>query len=186
MALIKCPECGKEVSSRAEVCIHCGYPLSEIYNENKQEVFQILNLRINEYNSKKNQWVVCGESNITDIKEGDSIDFLDANDNVIETYDIDTVSVINENTFLLIFKNVNDIRLNSAKAIIKSGNKLNHAIRMSVPTLTRPSHIIEEKQVKCPKCGSTQIQIVPRKWTLSTGFLTNKVDRVCMNCKHKF
>ena len=28
MALIKCPECGKDVSDRADVCIHCGYPLS--------------------------------------------------------------------------------------------------------------------------------------------------------------
>lgn len=25
--LIKCPECGKEVSDRADVCIHCGCPL---------------------------------------------------------------------------------------------------------------------------------------------------------------
>lgn len=29
MALIKCPECGKEVSENAENCIHCGYPLSK-------------------------------------------------------------------------------------------------------------------------------------------------------------
>lgn len=27
MALIKCPECGKEVSDKAEKCINCGYPL---------------------------------------------------------------------------------------------------------------------------------------------------------------
>ena len=27
MALIKCPECGKEVSTAAEACPHCGYPL---------------------------------------------------------------------------------------------------------------------------------------------------------------
>ena len=27
MALIACPECGKEVSDKSEVCIHCGYPL---------------------------------------------------------------------------------------------------------------------------------------------------------------
>ena len=33
MALIKCPECGKEISDEAEVCIHCGYPL-----KNKQVV----------------------------------------------------------------------------------------------------------------------------------------------------
>lgn len=33
MALIKCPECGKEVSDRATACINCGYPLKEIKNE---------------------------------------------------------------------------------------------------------------------------------------------------------
>lgn len=29
MALIKCPECGQEVSNLAPACIHCGYPFSE-------------------------------------------------------------------------------------------------------------------------------------------------------------
>ena len=29
MALIKCPECGQEVSNLAPTCIHCGYPLNE-------------------------------------------------------------------------------------------------------------------------------------------------------------
>ena len=27
MALIQCPECGKEVSDHAETCVHCGYPI---------------------------------------------------------------------------------------------------------------------------------------------------------------
>ena len=29
MALIKCPECNKEVSDYAEACPHCGYPLKK-------------------------------------------------------------------------------------------------------------------------------------------------------------
>ncbi len=29
MALIKCPECGKEISDQAPACIHCGYPLNQ-------------------------------------------------------------------------------------------------------------------------------------------------------------
>ena len=33
MALIKCPECGKEISNKAQACIHCGSPLIE--QENK-------------------------------------------------------------------------------------------------------------------------------------------------------
>ena len=28
MALIACPECGKEISNRSLACIHCGYPLA--------------------------------------------------------------------------------------------------------------------------------------------------------------
>ncbi len=28
MALIKCPECGKEISDKSTACIHCGYPLA--------------------------------------------------------------------------------------------------------------------------------------------------------------
>lgn len=28
MALINCPECNNQVSDRAEICIHCGFPLS--------------------------------------------------------------------------------------------------------------------------------------------------------------
>lgn len=30
MALIKCPECGKEVSDKAKMCINCGCPLEEM------------------------------------------------------------------------------------------------------------------------------------------------------------
>lgn len=32
MALIKCPECGKEVSDKAVRCPHCGMPLNEIHS----------------------------------------------------------------------------------------------------------------------------------------------------------
>lgn len=29
MALIKCPECGKEISDKSKSCIHCGYPIQQ-------------------------------------------------------------------------------------------------------------------------------------------------------------
>lgn len=40
--------------------------------------------------------------------------------------------------------------------------------------------------LRCPKCGSTNIQMVNRKWSPLTGFMTNKVDKVCINCKNRF
>jgi hypothetical protein len=33
MSLIICPECGKEISSQAESCPHCGFPIKKIIDE---------------------------------------------------------------------------------------------------------------------------------------------------------
>ena len=38
MSLINCPECGREISDKADVCIHCGYPL----NNNKQNLYAMV------------------------------------------------------------------------------------------------------------------------------------------------
>ena len=109
MALIKCPECGKDVSDRAEKCIHCGFPLDKSSHMSVEEK--------RKHNREK---------------------YYDKNGK------------------------------------IKTSVKISQSSYSSL------------NQVKCPQCGSTQIQMVPRKWSLLTGFLTNKVDRVCMNCKHRF
>ncbi len=39
MALIKCPECGKEISDKSSACIHCGYPIANIQQE-KNDIAQ--------------------------------------------------------------------------------------------------------------------------------------------------
>lgn len=57
MALINCPECGKEVSDQAPACIHCGFPLSktnnidiEKYIKNIESQFtKLRNVLINKY-----------------------------------------------------------------------------------------------------------------------------------------
>ena len=36
MALIKCNECGKEISDKAKSCIHCGCPIEPLINNEKQ------------------------------------------------------------------------------------------------------------------------------------------------------
>lgn len=38
MALIKCPECGKEISDRSDMCIHCGFPLDEYIHDKSMGV----------------------------------------------------------------------------------------------------------------------------------------------------
>lgn len=41
-------------------------------------------------------------------------------------------------------------------------------------------------KVRCPRCRSTEIQLVPKKFSLLTGFATNKFERMCLRCKKKF
>lgn len=40
MALITCPECGKEISEMADKCIHCGYPVNVKKEINVQTIEQ--------------------------------------------------------------------------------------------------------------------------------------------------
>ena len=40
--------------------------------------------------------------------------------------------------------------------------------------------------VRCPRCGSTSIQLIPKRWSPLTGFRTNSVIRCCVNCKHRW
>lgn len=48
------------------------------------------------------------------------------------------------------------------------------------------SDMANNYKVRCPRCRSTEIQLVPRKFSLLTGFATNKFDRMCVRCKKKF
>ena len=37
--IIKCPECGKEISDESKICIHCGYPIAKHIEENKKKEY---------------------------------------------------------------------------------------------------------------------------------------------------
>lgn len=41
-------------------------------------------------------------------------------------------------------------------------------------------------KVRCPYCQSTDVQIVPKRFSILTGFATNSYQRVCLRCKRKF
>ena len=41
-------------------------------------------------------------------------------------------------------------------------------------------------KVQCPYCFSTEIQLVPKKFSILTGFATNSYNRVCVRCQRKF
>lgn len=42
MALIECPECGKEVSDKAKSCPNCGCPIDKFQNENDFPTYTVI------------------------------------------------------------------------------------------------------------------------------------------------
>ena len=155
MALINCPECNKEVSDKAEVCIHCGYPLHTV----------LYTLKITGYQNT-DSYAVAGLVEIFD-----------------KTYEQGFEIVEN-----LPYEIMEDI---DKEVVISHANRLQKKL-FDVEIVDSYGKVIDfdnetsKNQIICPRCGSTQIQIVPRKWSVMTGLLTNKVDRVCLNCKNKF
>ena len=67
MALIKCPECGKDVSTSAECCPNCGYPLKKtvsaqqpIQYETKAETIRCLGRSQNALNRELEPYTSSG------------------------------------------------------------------------------------------------------------------------------
>lgn len=58
MALIKCPECGREISDKSKICIHCGYPLEN--EKDKKELCVKCPECENEIENKVKKCPYCG------------------------------------------------------------------------------------------------------------------------------
>lgn len=71
MALIKCPECGKEISDKAKVCIQCGYPIAETMGMETNNVDEELVLEpISDWNSEDNIFIDCKRGKYIKVENG--------------------------------------------------------------------------------------------------------------------
>lgn len=176
MALIKCPECGKDVSSYAEQCIHCGFPLncakSDFANLYDDSIEKAELCRIN------------GEDfDLSDIKKR------------IES--VQTVDVkLRQELYNIIYKRTKTLSIYASAGLIdyiiqfgkvpsefdESGRRYMSEEANRTERLSNGSN-----QVRCPKCGSTSIATINRGFSIWTGFLgSGKPVNVCQACGHKF
>lgn len=188
MSLIKCPECGKEISDKSKYCIHCGYPISKI-ELNKEEIQEYKSSNITSINTKT-------------ILNGREVDFAYALDENINK-GLRTAFIVNMAGCSLcdggdilddILKKgeippIINVPVSNKSFVPKTEAeviaKLN--ANQSKTTTSKPQQKSSTPpQVHCPQCNSTQIQVVRRNWSFLRGFATNKTDRVCVNCGCKF
>lgn len=60
-----------------------------------------------------------------------------------------------------------------------------HTNEYNKTTLNERKNTPTANTKKCPKCGGTEFTPVRKKYSLLTGFLTNKVDLICNKCGAK-
>ena len=183
MALIKCPECGKEVSDKAKVCIHCGYPLT-VENIESQEIEESMYCP---YCGKKlppgsEFCAYCGRS-------------FDGTPNTSLILQRQTTPVISVEKKDIISIKENIDGYGSIEAIQRE-------------QLAQQQKILEQQckqqelMAKCPKCGSTSLSanrkgfgvgkaIVGTALLGGVGLLageigSNKTIVTCINCGYKF
>lgn len=165
MALIKCPECGGKVSDKSEVCIHCGYPLSKMNSINSENItYKVIILEVGA--NKVKIIKVIRESTGLGLKEAKEL--VDNAPCVVRTgLDKNEADIIAQNL-------VNE---GAKVSVAKDSENIKNLI---------PSKLVASSTVRCPKCGCTNIQVVRKKFSLLTGFATNKTERVCANCMYKW
>lgn len=179
MALIKCPECGKEISDKAESCPNCGYPIPQ---------FIELELKIStkSYKARKNSWffyISVNQYEHPDIsqyaknfKTGLFVELKSKENASLGAFKTDKLYFIDSwsKTISIFFNGLDDNIAESAEyAVFK---------------LPKP-----ESTFRCPKCGSTNVARIGggRKAASALAFGLFSINTLtsqyqCHDCGYKF
>lgn len=61
MALIKCPECGKDISEAAEICVHCGFPIKQHLDQKEERTCNEVIIKKDQHDDKRNiSFIIIG------------------------------------------------------------------------------------------------------------------------------
>lgn len=160
MALMKCPECGKDVSDKARACIHCGFPLDEYITSAKMETN------------------IC-------IIDGVKYDMSDLKSYVLSKQRRQEVSIYNKSQELI--KMIPGFSILAAANLMleieKTGevpltfNAEQYAIKFKE----------DDGLIHCPRCDSTNVVTGQRGYSMMWGFVgSNRTMNRCAKCGHKW
>ena len=169
MALIKCPECGKEVSDKASACIHCGYPLQE--QKMTTTMSNSKKVVIHSFDTPSPQKIPA----IKVVREITGMSLADAKDFIEQSA-----------PYLIVKDGLSDSQANVIIQKFKSAG-IDAQIFPSDSPVKFASHTKDKDIICCPKCGSTQYHAGARGFSLVTGFIgSNKTVLTCLKCGHRW
>lgn len=177
MALITCPECGKEISDKAKACVNCGMPMENILTtKERNDLFYKVLFEKFISNSMHKKFGLKAHIFI---------------EKIYENYEPQAKSV-NCNNRCVLF---DGITKQSADMVADYLKPKGCRIVIEESDLTEINELDEKiKQVykdlqtlKCPRCHSTSITTGQKGFSFVTGFLgSNKTVNRCGKCGYSW
>lgn len=171
MALIICPECGKEVSDKSSACIHCGYPIS---NNNTSISYNVIFYGFeNEKLQRNNSAKVVGQlRQITNARSlSDALDLIKNSPSTLLSGVDKSIAEWAKQLLTPYGCIVN---------IVESNQNINNTTNNKLSTLAS-----NNTAILCPRCGSSAISTGARGFSIITGFIgSGKTTNRCGSCGH--
>lgn len=168
MPLLKCIECGNDVSTYAEKCPYCGCPVSLITEElNRDKLFDIVVDTLPEYTS----WITGFICQTYNVGYSNSL-------SMIENLPFTIARGMSSRTAKML-KEVLD-KEGCESRIIESNETEE---KFTEQDLKKRKLYQKYQPVKCPRCGSTSVTTTSRGYSLVWGFAgSNKTVNRCGKC----
>ena len=165
MALIKCPECGKDISDKSSTCIHCGYPLDSEKTLSKfsnDKLYKVILLKFEPNNKVK---IIQKLRDVFGIALGEA-------------------RVYTETTPCVIAMNVDGGRCEKIQSELESVGAHLDIIETGKKA---SSPVPSNNAVKCPHCGAVSIATINRGYSMVWGFVgSGNAVNVCQSCGYKW
>lgn len=207
MALIKCSECGNQISDKASVCIHCGCPITSKSNNSYKYSCKVdgkvidltyleksisgLSLTDKEDLYKQCRWIfedwIHPGANKPGFNSDDNIQIALNTGNVTNAVN----KFLGWNTqnkkailsykliTLCIENNFNDFSFNTDDYITNKVQKVE-------PQQPTPQPNTFQNVVHCPRCGSTSVTTEEQGYGLFGWIGASQKKNLCQKCGHKW
>ena len=182
MALIKCPECHREISDKAECCIHCGYPVAA--EREKEGFFKVV--MVDTSKRPDAMLLVTRLTNAT-VRDGTNV-INELPKEILAGINYETANKIKEygervHTTIRLEKDMESTTENNIDEEIERYEEAYNRQVEFFKNWEPPAGPNENKVLKCPKCQSTNIATVKGGFSL---FGSSSPRNVCQMCGFKW
>lgn len=157
MALVKCPECGREVSNKAASCPGCGYPVEKIL-EARTGLEVIADEICEKYFTGENWTNPQRVAARKELQKRTGLSFNDAVDILYKRH---------------LGKSYREVRAAYKQERKEMNREVNEGFWNAVQGLS--NSLSKDKTVRCPKCGSTSISYTNKKLSLGRAVVGDAV-----------